>query len=248
MSPPFKSSEKFAAVFGSPGLRVRFVGFARIFWPFMLVVFVEGVLLGCLFPQHKIPPFTLVAAIVALAIATIALFGVAERRFESFLKGAKGEEITARELTLLGPGWDIFHGIATGAGDSARAGFDFDHIVVGPDTVFLVETKNWEGGIRVENGVPRYNGAPMKRSPVVQVRRGARILARMLEQALPPDFEIMKIVCFASNILEGEEAVSDDVRLCNVRSLRSAIMESPPGALDEPHRKIVIETLARKAP
>ena len=55
MSPPFKSSEKFAAVFGSPGLRVRFVGFARIFWPFMLVVFVEGVLLGCLFPQHKIP-------------------------------------------------------------------------------------------------------------------------------------------------------------------------------------------------
>jgi len=119
---------------------------------------------------------------------------------------------------------------------------------VGPDSIFLVETKNWEGVVKVEKGIPRQNGTVVKRSPVVQVRREARVLSRMLEQSLPPDFNIVKIVCFASNNLEGEEAVADDVLLCNVRSLRSTIMESPPGALTDSYRKLVIETLARKAP
>lgn len=233
------SAKKFASVFGSPGARVRFVGFARIFWPYMLVVFILGWLAHCAWPV-KVPPFPLATAVVALLLSAVAAFGAAERRFESYLKGAKGEEITARELSLLETGWDVFHGISTSDGS------DFDHIVVGPDAIFLIETKNWSGMVRIENGVLRLNGATVSRSPVAQARRGARDLARLLEQALPAGFEIAKIVCFASNNLEGEEARIDDVLFCNVRGLRSVIMESPPQPLDAPRRQLVAETLARK--
>ena len=237
---------KYAAVFGSPGTRVRFVGFARIFWPYLLVVFAAGWLLHCLWPI-KIEPFVLAAAALALALVSVTAFGASERRFASYLKGAKGEEITARELALLETGWDVFHGVENNTAEASSGGRDFDHIVVGPDSVFLVETKNWDGVIRVENGTLKLNGIPVKRSPIVQVRRGARGLLRMLEDALPANFDIMKIVCFASNNLEGEEANIDDVFFCNSRALRSAILESPPGTLDAIRRRLIIENLTKHA-
>ena len=237
---------KYAAVFGSPGTRVRFIGFAHIFWPYLLVVFAAGWLLHCLWPI-EVPRFALAAAAIALALTSVAAFSASERRFASYLKGAKGEEITARELALLETGWDVFHGVENRTSDASSGGRDFDHIVVGPDTVFLIETKNWEGVIRVENGALKLNGIPVKRSPIAQVRRGARGLLRMLESSLPADFDIVKIVCFASNNLEGEEARIDDVFFCNARALRSAIMESPPGVLDPIHRRLIIETLAKHA-
>ena len=233
------NAKKFASVFGSPGARVRFVGFARIFWPYMLVVFILGWLAHCAYPV-AMPRPALAAAVIALLLTAVAAFGFAERRFESYLKGAKGEEITARELSLLATGWDVFHGIPS------VGGADFDHIVVGPDAIFLIETKNWSGVVRVDNGILRLNGATLSRPPILQARRGARNLANILEQALPTDFEITKIVCFASNNLEGEEAIVDDVLFCNVRELKSAIMESPPQTLDEHHRRLVVETLARR--
>ena len=239
------ATAKFAAVFGSPGAGVRFVGFAKTFWPLLLAVFAFGWIAGCAFPV-KMPPSALFLTNIVLALASVAAFVAAEKRFKSYLKGAKGEEIIARELALLETGWDVFHGIESNVRDTSSGGCDFDHIVVGPDAVFLIETKNWDGTVRVENGATHINGVPVKRSPIAQVRRGARGLARMLENALPPDFAILKIVCFASNNLEGEEVFVDDVLFCNVRALRNAIMESPPGTLDERHRKLVSEILTRR--
>ena len=119
------SSSKFATICGSPGARVRFMGFFFIFWPFLVVLFVAGWLLHCTFPV-KIPQY--ISGILLLLLATVAwiAFNSAEKRFGSFLKGARGEEMVARELSLLPSGWDVFHGIARNglevlAGEIGRA-------------------------------------------------------------------------------------------------------------------------------
>ena len=94
----------FAAVYGSPGTRVRFMGFFSIFWPFLVVVFFAGWLVANAFPE-LIGPWTAGALLIVLAVVAWAAFTSAAKRFESYIKGARGEEAVARELAMLPAGW-----------------------------------------------------------------------------------------------------------------------------------------------
>jgi Nuclease-related domain len=60
--------------------------------------------------------------------------------------GAAGERRTAKALRpLLRKGWRVTH-------DVQRAHENFDHILVGPPGVFLLETKVRSGTVRLEDG------------------------------------------------------------------------------------------------
>lgn len=56
--------------------------------------------------------------------------------------GAVGEEWTAKELARLGADWRVYHDLADGQGN-------WDHIAVGPHCVFVIDSKNLRGTIRV---------------------------------------------------------------------------------------------------
>ena len=81
---------------------------------------------------------------------------------ERWRTGAQGEQKTAQALAGLGPDWLVVHDIAGEYGN-------IDHVVVGPAGVFVLETKNLRGGVRVDGDA------------IVQTFRfggdGARVLA-----------------------------------------------------------------------
>ena len=76
--------------------------------------------------------------------------------------GAVGEEWTAEELKRLGPDWWICHDLADGQGN-------WDHVVVGPQCAFVVDSKNLSGPITIgadggRSGRLRFGGAASRGS------------------------------------------------------------------------------------
>jgi hypothetical protein len=66
---------------------------------------------------------------------------------EKWRSGSDGERRTARALRPLErEGWRVWHDI------TREAGTNFDHVVVGPSGVFLLDTKNYLGLASIESG------------------------------------------------------------------------------------------------
>ena len=59
--------------------------------------------------------------------------------------GAVGEQRTARELNRLGPDWVVLHDVPR------KDGTNFDHIVIGPPGVFVLDTKNVGTEVRIDD-------------------------------------------------------------------------------------------------
>lgn len=232
----------FATVHGSPGARARASGLAATYWPFLLVLFLAGWFLHAAFPLG-IPPAAAAAALLALALVAWAALGRAGRRYGNYLKGARGEEIVARELSLLPADWTVFHGVPRGGLDAMRGGGDFDHVVLGPGALYVVETKNWSGPVRVEGATVTASGVPATRSPVAQVRREANALRRRLKRELPPGMPVRGIVCFASNGLDRDRADVDGTPLCNVRELRALLLSGRDTSVGPERRRLLVEAL-----
>jgi hypothetical protein len=183
-----KSSSRFAKVYGSPGQGPRTIGPLRVFWPLMPICLAAGWLLHAALPVPHLSTSSAGVLFVLLAV-TLALFiGWSARRLRSFLKGAEGEETVARILSFLPSNHTVFNDLQLDPGGPA-----FDHIVVAPAGIFVIETKNWSGEITFQNGQVLSNGHAPSRPPLKQVKEEAAALldhlaglAEKLEQ-LPPD-------------------------------------------------------------
>ncbi len=220
---------KYASVYGSPGTRVRFLGFAATYCPFLILPFALGWFMHALFPL-PIPQWTAALAFIAVLFLAWAAIDKTERRFKNYLKGAHGEEIVARELAFLPDGWSVFHGVPRSV--ATPGGSDFDHIAIGTTGIFVIETKNWNGPVNA-NGINVTTGAyTAARSPVAQARREALELRKLLGDALPAGAPILGVVCFASNGLVSDCIKIDFTPLVNVRALRRLLESSEPAGLD----------------
>jgi hypothetical protein len=243
-------SGDYAEVHGSPGARVRFLGYSTIYWPFLLALFLGGWFLQAALPA-PVPRTAAGVALGLLVLAAWAASGPCARRFDRILKGARGEEEAARQLALLPAGWTVLHGVPRGGFDAMAGGGDFDHVAVGPRAVFVVETKNWRGPVRVERGAVTVAGLSIARSPVAQARREARDLARLLRGVLPDGTAVRGVVCFAGDSLEGGRADVDGTPLCNLSELRALLRsldDAAPAALPADVRaRAVAALLARLA-
>lgn len=232
----------FATVHGSPGARVRALGLAATYWPFLAALFLGGWLLQAALPA-PVPPAAAAVALLFVVLGAWASLGRAGRRYRSYLKGARGEEIVARELSLLPEDWTVFHGVPRGGFDAMCGGSDFDHVVLGPGALYVVETKNWAGPVRLEGATVSAAGVAASRSPVAQVRREANALRRRLKRELPPDMPVRGVVCFASNGLEPDRADLDGTPLCNVRELRALLLAGKDPSIGPERRRLLVEAL-----
>lgn len=234
-----------ANVYGSPGTRVRFAGLIKMFLPFMLIIFLFGVLLGNLTGKFMSTQMYAIGIIVLIIFGWL-MYDVAAKSFIAFLKGARGEEIVARELSMLSNNWFIFHGIPTSGVGESLGGSDFDHIIVGPAGIIIVETKNWTGKLSVEGGIINVNGVPPSRSPVVQIRKEATQLSKILGKNVDPNTPLYMVIAFASNNLEEEITKIDDIAICNARNIREHIMSLPNYEIaSEDKHQLLIEHLAK---
>ncbi|QNO38599.1 DnaJ domain-containing protein [Protaetiibacter sp. SSC-01] len=73
----------------------------------------------------------------------VALVRSAPRQVKHLLAAAIAEERSARELTMLGIGYSVWHDVATRAGK-------IDHIVLGPSGLWALLSEDWGGEVRTK--------------------------------------------------------------------------------------------------
>jgi len=209
-----KTSSRFAKVYGSPGQGPRTLGPVRVFWPLIPICLAAGWLLHAALPVPRLSTSQAGVLFVLLA-AVLAAFTVwSARRLHSFLKGAEGEETVARILSFLPASHTVFNDLQLD-----RGGPNFDHIVVAPAGLFVIETKNWNGEITFENGQVLCNGHAPSRPPLKQVREEASALVGHLSAAGCPEAPVYPVICFVGNPPRSGLANVGGVRICTEADL-----------------------------
>jgi len=121
----------------------------------------------------------------------------ARREVGNLKLGLVGERAVGQYLeeALTPLKYHVFHDIP---GD----GFNLDHVVVGPNGVFCVETKtfskpaNGPALVHYDGEFVRVNGMVPDRNPIVQAKAASRWLHELLEASTGKKFNIQPIVIF----------------------------------------------------
>jgi len=220
-----KNIDRFAKVYGSPGQGPRTLGPLRVFWPLVPICLAAGWLVHAALPVPQISISTAGLLFVLLAVALAVFIGWSAQRLRSFLKGAEGEETVARILSFLPANHTVFNDLQLDPGGPA-----FDHIVVAPAGIFVVETKNWSGEITFQNGLALCNGKAPSRPPLKQVKEEAAALLDHLSAAGCPAAPVYPVICFVGNRPQDGLANVGGVRICTETDLRTPfenILETP---------------------
>jgi hypothetical protein len=125
-----------------------------------------------------------VSLLSALAIAGLILseYGWSKRRIWS--KGAKGEKIVAKKLKELPKKYTAIRDVKI-----PNYGGDFDHVVVGPTGIYIIETKNYKPTyIPDENCWYHTSGRVSELNPAKQVKLQVSKLNGFLEPKLGKKF------------------------------------------------------------
>jgi len=231
---------RFATVHGSAGQNPRTLGPLRVFWPLAPICLVAGYLLRAALPVPELSATQAGFLFLALAGALAFFIGWSSRRLRSFLKGAEGEEKVARILSFLPANHTVFNDLQL-----EESGADFDHIVVAPAGIFVIETKTWSGEITFENGQVLYNGQTPTRSPLKQVKEAAAHLADHLTAARCPDAPIHPVLCFVDNQLQEGLTNIGGVRVCTDTNLHDFFENSLETPLEAGTLAIISEELAQ---
>jgi hypothetical protein len=211
-----KTTDRFAKVYGSPGQGPRTLGPLRVFWPLIPICLAAGWLLHAAVPVPHLSISQAGILFILLAVLLALFTGWSARRLRSFLKGAEGEETVARLLSFLPANHTVLNDLQLDAGGPA-----FDHIVVAPSGIFVIETKNWNGDITFQNGQVLCNGHAPSRPPLKQVREEAVALLDHLSAAGCPEVPVYPVVCFVGNRPQGGLANVGGVRICTETDLHS---------------------------
>ncbi|MCC5848146.1 MAG: NERD domain-containing protein [Verrucomicrobia bacterium] len=139
------------AINGRPGQSARAWGLWHAAAPISALLFVAGFVLGSALRPPGLEGTAAGVLLLAIAVGLALVGRNARQRLGRHQRGAAGEEKVARALETLPEGWHVFHGVPLfNRGDGG--GKDADHVVIGPNGIFLVETVNWTGRISVEAG------------------------------------------------------------------------------------------------
>ncbi len=239
---PEKISARFATVYGSAGQNPRTIGPLRVFWPLAPICLVAGYLLRAALPVPALSATQAGFLFLALAVVLALFISWSARRLRSFLKGAEGEEKVARILSFLPASHTVFNDL-----NLEEQGADFDHIVVAPSGVFVIETKTWSGEITFESGQVLCNGQPPSRSPLKQIREAAAHLADHFADTRCPEVPIYPVLCFVDNQLKDGLANIGGVRICTDSNLHDLFENSLETPLEAGTLAMIAEELARCA-
>ncbi|MCF7817858.1 MAG: NERD domain-containing protein [Kiritimatiellales bacterium] len=230
-------SSRFARVYGSPGEAPRVMGLLRAFWPLLLVCLVTGYLLRALFPSPALGLSQVGILFFLVAVSAGVLLAWGDRRLANFLKGAKGEEWVAHELAFLPAEYTVFNGLRLGGGKQ-----NFDHIIVGPSGVFVVETKNWKGSVEFRDGKLYAEGKEPSRPPLRQVKDASAELINFLDDSGNGGVPVHSVLCFISTRLPEEVMNVNGVVVCTGKRLFKVLQET----FDEPLTDSVREEVVRE--
>lgn len=136
---------------------------------------------------------------------------------DMYERGAEGESATAAVLDgLKSLGWHVFHDVAW----PGRPRANIDHVAVGPGGVFVIDSKNWSGDVRVVGGTLR-QGSRRRERAVTAAAEAATAVAQPL-QGLPTT----PVLCFVGP--KPIEGLARNVLVCSTQNLAALLAAQPP--------------------
>ena len=151
-----------------------------------------------------------------------------ERSAQMWERGADGEAATALALDALkAHGWTTFHDVRW----PGRQRANIDHIAVGPGGVFVIDSKNWSGDLRVDGHV-LYQGSHHREREVAAAADAALAVTQLL-QGLPAT----PVLCFVRP--ESMDGWVRDVMICSTANLAAMLVGRPPVLGPESIRRVI---------
>lgn len=233
---------RYARVSGSPGETPRIIGLLRVVWPMFLIFAACGYLIRAAWDQPPMHPTAVGFLFLMLAGLFAYTLTRSRARLNDFMKGARGEESVARLLAFLPSDYHVYHGLTPGTRGLFRDPGDYDHIVVGPSGIFLVETKNWNGRITIQDGRVLYNGKEPDRPPLEQAANSALELRNRLKDESGLDVDVHPVLCFVSGTLAGGPTGLSGVAICSVHDLLHVLRDT----VDTPLPRHVRDGVSKK--
>jgi hypothetical protein len=140
-----------------------------------------------------------------------------ERSAANWERGAEGEASTAAALGALSArGWTTFHDVRW----PGRQRANIDHVAVGPAGVFVIDSKNWSGDVRVTDGV-LWQGGRRREREVAAVAEAALAVSQLLQ-----GLAATPVLCFVRE--EPLEGWAHDVMVCSPQNLAERLAVLPP--------------------
>lgn len=104
----------------------------------------------------------------------------------------EAEGTVAGQLKSIGSGYRVLHGRAVRSKSASR---EFDHLVIGPNGVFHIEEKDWEGKVTFTSNGAERGKEGLKEDPTAQLYRHEFVLKELLrDNKLEAD--VTGLLCF----------------------------------------------------
>jgi hypothetical protein len=138
-------------------------------------------------------PYIKPIIIVAVALTVIYLIYKIVRKPRKASYGDEGERSTAHQLRYVGSEYRVLNNRQVRAGGGSQ---QFDHIAVGPNGVFHIDSKHWSGEVRfTEQGVERSKEGSHQGDPTAQLYRHEHVLKELLRtEGVQAD--VVGVLCF----------------------------------------------------
>jgi Nuclease-related domain len=191
---------------------------------------------GGVLGRQLAPRWGLVLGVLAVVVAGWGLWFRPSPDAAAWRRGAAGERRTARLLDPLGRrGWAVLHDLAV---PGSRA--NIDHLVIGPGGVFVIDSKQYRGRLRLDASGRLWHGryplAPALRAVDFEADQAAQVLA-------DPDVVVVPIVAVHGAQVPWGKVVMDGVPVVAARRLPSMLRALP--AVLGPERVAALADQAR---
>jgi hypothetical protein len=181
----------------------------------------------------KPSPWTFTAG--ALAMSAFAAWRI--KRILPLVRNLKqardGERAVGQFLEALrGRGYQVFH-------DLVGAGFNVDHVVLGPAGVFTIETKTWSkparGRPEIEFDGQRVKAAGQEpdRDPVIQARAQANWVRNLLMESAGKQTFVKPVVLFPGWFIVNANGTMKDVWVLEPKALPAFLANEPTRISDD---------------
>ena len=218
---------------GTPGAAVRSEGFSQALGPLIGMVFGAGWMCGAILSPDFMKVSHAGLVLILLAIGLMITWKRAVKLLRRHEQGARGEEQVARMLEALPDDWKIYHGV--------QIEDDFiDHVLVGPDRLYMIETVHWEGQVRVTNGKLYHGEKTYPGYDLETLRSRAEAVAEVLgvsEKVLSP------MVCVVGGRYAGYPGELNGVWLGEIQDVGPYLLQPHTGSLRAPDRPALVEKL-----
>jgi hypothetical protein len=175
------------------------------------------------------PPNPLVfsAAAVLTVLYASYRFIRALPKLRALRQALDGERAVGQFLERLRQqGFQVFH-------DVIGAGFNVDHVIVGPSGVYTIETKTWskpaKGAAKIvfDGEVLKVHNLEPDRNPVVQAKAQASWLRSVLLESTGKKLDVRPVIVFPGWFVENQSGAFRSVWVLEPKALPTFLMNEP---------------------